>query len=251
MRLREIWRHPVKSLQGESLTAARVETDGLEGDRVWAIRDTATMKVLTARRERRLLFAGARLDSAGEPEMRLPDGSEVRGTGPATDAALSSWLKRPVALVHSDQETPAVGEFFDDPIAESSAVREWTMPSDRFVDTFPLLVLTTASVRAGAAAYPSGTWDVRRFRPNLVMQVDGEGWVEDQWRGHVIRVGEARLVVTEPCIRCTMVTRAQPGLDSDVEVYRTVAHHHAGTFGVWASVETPGPIEVGDSVDIG
>ncbi|HEV2758558.1 MAG TPA: MOSC N-terminal beta barrel domain-containing protein [Acidimicrobiales bacterium] len=250
MRLSEIWRHPVKSLQGESLTAARIESDGLDGDRVWAIRDTATMKVLTARRERRLLFAGARLGSAGEPDFRLPDGREVRGTGPETDAALSSWLGRPVALVRSDQTAPAVGEFFDDPIDESSAVIEWTMPSGRFVDAFPLHVLTTASLRAGAAAFPSGTWDVRRFRPNLVVQVDSEGWVEDQWRGRVLRVGEARLLVTEACARCTMVTRAQPGLDSDVDVYRTVARHHAATFGVWASVETPGLINIGDSLDI-
>ncbi|MDQ3640314.1 MAG: MOSC domain-containing protein [Actinomycetota bacterium] len=251
MRLREIWRHPVKSLQGESLTAAGIEADGLEGDRVWAIRDRATMKVLTARRERRLLFAAARLDSTGEPELRLPDGSDVRGTGPATDAALSSWLGRPVTLAHADEETPAVGEFFDDPIDERSAVREWAMPSGRFVDASPLHVLTTASLGAGAAAFPSGTWDVRRFRPNLVVQVDGESWVEDQWCGRVLRVGEARLMVTEPCTRCTMVTRAQPGLDADVDVYRTVARHHAATFGVWASVETPGLIEVGDSLDIG
>ena len=51
--------------------------------------------------------------------------------------------------------------------------------------------------------------------------------------------------------RYTMVTRSQPGLDSDVGVYRAVAHHDAGTFGVWASVEKPGLIEVGDSLDIG
>ena len=251
MRVREIWRHPVKSMQGESLTAARIETDGVEGDRVWAIRDTATMKVLTARRERRLLSAAARLDSAGEPGLRLPDGSEVRGTGPETDAALSSWLGRPVALVDPKQETPAVGEFFDDPTDESSAVIEWTMLSGRFVDAYPLHVLTTASLRAGAAAFPSGTWDVRRFRPNLVVEVDGEGWVEDQWCGRTLRVGEARLMVTEACARCTMVTRAQPGLDSDVDMYRTVARHHAGTFGVWASVDTPGLIQVGDVLDLG
>ena len=233
------------------MTAAWIETDGVEGDRVWAIRDTGTMKVLTARRERRLLLAAARLDSAGEPELRLPDGSEVRGTGPETDAALSSWLGRPVVLIHSDQETPAVGEFFDDPTDESSAVIEWTMPSGRFVDAYPLHVLTTASLRAGAAAFPSGTWDVRRFRPNLVVEVDGEGWVEDQWCGRMLRVGEARLMVTEACARCTMVTRAQPGLDSDVDMYRTVARHHAGTFGVWASVDTPGLIQVGDVLDLG
>jgi hypothetical protein len=43
-----------------------------------------------------------------------------------------------------------------------------------------------------------------------------------------------------------MVTRAQPGLDADVEVFRSLARHHDGHFGVWSDVLEAGWLSVGD-----
>jgi len=37
-----LWRHAVKSLQGERLESACFEDDGLVGDRRWGIRDFLT-----------------------------------------------------------------------------------------------------------------------------------------------------------------------------------------------------------------
>jgi hypothetical protein len=45
-------------------------------------------------------------------------------------------------------------EYFADATDDTSAAIEWTMPPGRFVDALALLVLTTASLRAGAARYP-------------------------------------------------------------------------------------------------
>jgi hypothetical protein len=47
-----------------------------------------------------------------------------------------------------------------------------------------------------------------------------------------------------------MVTRPQPGLDRDVDVFKTLARYHGATFGVWATVQTPGVVHVGDQVTI-
>ena len=125
------------------------------------------------------------------------------------------------------------------------------MPAGRFVDALPVLVLTTASLRAAAALHPGGDWDVRRFRPNLLLEVPGTGWLEDTWcDGQTLRVGEAELVPRQPCIRCTMVTRPQPALGEDRDIFRTLARHHGGNFGVWATVRTPGRVRVGDQVDV-
>ncbi|MGZ4507212.1 MAG: MOSC domain-containing protein [Blastococcus sp.] len=67
------------------------------------------------------------------------------------------------------------------------------MPADRFVDALPLLVLTTASLRTAAALHPEGDWNVRRFRPNLVVDVAGEGWIEDGWcAGATLHIIEPR-----------------------------------------------------------
>ena len=57
--------------------------------------------------------------------------------------------------------------------------------------------------------------------------------------------GNVTLLPAQPCIRCTMVTRAQPGLDADVDVFRTLARHHRGHFGMWSEVLETGTLTVG------
>ncbi len=250
VRVLELWRHPVKSFQGERLSAATLEGDGLSCDRAWGVRDADTGKILTGRREPRLLMASAALNDDATPHITLPDGTTADGTGPATDGTLSAWLGRPVTLDSAAGAPPAVGEFFDDATDDTSRVLEWTMPPGRFVDALPLLVLTTASLRAGAVALPGADWVVRRFRPNVLIEAGGTGWAEDAWCGQTLRVGEARLSVEAPCARCTVVTRPQPGIDRDLDVYRTLLSRHQGTFGVWASVAVPGTIGVGDAVEV-
>jgi MOSC domain-containing protein len=247
----ELWRYPVKSMQGERLLEASIEMDGLVGDRRWAVRDEQTGRVLTGRREPRLLEAAATFgDDGGAPTIVLPDGARLEGDGAATDGVLSDWLARPVRLVPAT-DVGDRAEFFADPTDDASAAIEWAMPPGRFVDAMPLLMLTTASLRAGALLYRDGAWDVRRFRPNLLLDAVGDGWVEDAWCGRVARVGAVvEVVPRQPCVRCTMVTRPQAGLARDLDVYRTLARHHDGNLGVWTSVATPGTIAAGDSVDV-
>ena len=247
----ELWRYPVKSLQGERLTAVNVEADGLHGDRRWGIRDDATGRVLTGRREPRLLEAAATLNDANEPVIVLPGGSELDGPGQATDAALSDWLARPVRLVPANDEHGERAEFFADATDDTSEAIEWTMPPGRFVDAMALLVLTTASLRAGATRYPDGDWDVRRFRPNVLVDGAGEGWAEDSWCGQAIGIGAVELLPQQPCIRCTMVTRAQSGLRRDLDIYRTLARDHDGTLGVWTAVRSAGVVTEGQEVSLG
>ena len=249
MRLAQITRYPVKSLQGEALDVAEIERDGLGGDRGWGIRDETTGKVLTGRRAPELLFASASLAPHGVPVITLPSGVECHGPGAETDAALSEWLGKPVRLVHSVGAAGGRAEFFADPTDDASKALEWTMPADRFVDALPLLVLTTASLRTAAALHPEGDWNVRRFRPNLLVDGDGDGWVEDDWCGRsVLRIGAVELLPQEPCVRCTMVTRPQPDLVDDRDIFRTLARHHGGLFGAWTAIAAGGTVRVGDEV---
>jgi uncharacterized protein YcbX len=240
----------VKSLQGEWLEAGVLEEDGLLGDRRWGIRDEGSGKILTGRREPPLLQAAASLGEDGQPEIALPDGTVLHGTGAATDSALSDWLGRAVTLVAAGSPGGRA-EFFADAIDDTSEALEWTMPAGRFVDAAPLLVLTTASLRAAAGFHPEGQWDVRRFRPNLLVDVDADGWVEDGWCGQTVRIGDVELVPRRACVRCTMVIRPQPGLERDVDIYKTVARHHGGNLGMWTTVQTPGAIRSADVVRLG
>ncbi len=254
MRVKEIWRYPVKSLQGEKLSEARLDVSGVRGDRCWGIRDVTTNKILTGRREPELLLAAASCTDDGEPDIALPSGELCHGSGPKTDAALSDWLQRSVTLVSAHGAPGGEAEYFADATDDTSEAIGWSMPAGRFVDAVPLLLLTTASLRAGAELYPTGDWSVRRFRPNLLVDVDtfadGGSWLEDGWCGSAVHIGSTTVVPAQGCIRCTMVTRAQPALERDLDIYKTLARHHGGTFGVWTQVTTPGDIHVNDSVTV-
>jgi uncharacterized protein YcbX len=249
MRLIQIARYPVKSLQGELLDTAVIEADGLHADRMWGIRDEPSGRLLTARREPRLLFAAARLAAGGALVVTLPTGTECHGEGRDTDAALTGWLGRPVRLVKAIGAPAARAEYFADATDDRSEAIEWTMPANRFVDAMPLLVLTTASLRTAAALHADGDWDLRRFRPNLVVDVPGDGWVEDGWcAGRELQIGEAIVEPSQPCIRCTMVTRPQRALGDDRDIFRTLARNHSGHFGAWSTVGRSGTVRVGDEV---
>jgi MOSC domain-containing protein len=99
---------------------------------------------------------------SGLPVITLADGRELIGPGATTDAALSTWLGKPVTPVAAECDA-ARAEYFADATDDSSRAIEWTMPKGRFVDAFPLLLMTTAGLRVGASVYSSGTWDVRRL----------------------------------------------------------------------------------------
>lgn len=251
MRVAQLWRYPVKSLLGERLPRLQLVGDGVDGDRAWGILDRGDGRILTARREPRLLFASSRLSADGSlPLITLPDGQELNGPGPATDAALSTWLGKPVTLVRAADSDAARAEYFADATDDASQAIEWTMPKGRFVDAFPVLVMTTSGLRGGAAAYSKGAWDVRRFRPNILIDVDGEGWVEDAWADARLSVASAQLTPRRRCIRCTMVNRAQPGLEKDVNIYKTLHRTHQGEAGMWSQVVQPGTISEGETVQL-
>jgi uncharacterized protein YcbX len=248
MHITRLWRHPVKSLQGEQVADATVDSDGIRGDRAWGVRDLTTGRILTGRREPRLLLASAHVDG-DEPVLCVPTGTTCRGLGPDTDTALSAWLGAPVALAAANQ-LPANAEYFADATDDTSAAIEWTMPAGRFVDAMPVLILTTAGLTAGKALHPGGDWNPRRFRANALIEAKGKPWVEDMWCGHTVRIGQLELDAPQPCARCTMVTRLQPGIVQDLDIYRTLARHHGGNFGIWATVRTPGTIRSGDEVEV-
>lgn len=88
-----IYRHPVKSLRGEVVTAPMVTADGLDGDRVWGIQDMATGRILTARREPTLLLAAAMLHD-GCAVIELPNGEVHRPR--ASDRCGAVELARPL-----------------------------------------------------------------------------------------------------------------------------------------------------------
>jgi hypothetical protein len=111
-------------------------------------------------------------------------------------------------------------------------------------------------LRAAAALHP-GDWDPRRFRANLLIDVAGDGFLENEWNGRRLAAGGVTLEVSVPSPRCVMTTLAQGDLPPDRGILQTLAKHNrrdvAGMglfacFGAYASVVHGGAVEVGDEV---
>ena len=233
MRVLELWRFPVKSLQGERVDVAELGPGGIVGDRSWALFDVATGFGLTARRVPDLLFAAATLRSDGAVRITLPD-----GTATDDDAVLSDWLGRPVALRSAAEVTERRRyESPEDDLDERTGWHDWEgAAGGAFHDNADgrVSLVSTATL---------GTWDRRRFRSNVVL--DGAG--EDALRGERVRLGSAVLAVGTPIPRCVMVTRPQPGgIGRDTGVLKTVHRERGGDLAIGARVLLPGTVRTGD-----
>jgi uncharacterized protein YcbX len=233
VRVAELWRYPVKSLQGEQLDGAAVADSGIVGDRAYAIFDLDTGLGLTARRVPELLFASARLRADDRrPEITLPDGTIACG-----DAALSHWLGRRVAL----RAAAEVDERqYENPMdAEHDA--DWIV-----FDGAPGPFHDSARTRVSLVSTGTlGGWDPRRFRANVLL--DGTG--EEELVGSTVAIGGVRLDVVKRVMRCVIITRPQSGaIERDLEVLRTVNRERAGCLAIGALVSGTGTMGVGDEV---
>jgi uncharacterized protein YcbX len=239
VRVVELWRYPVKSLQGERLDAAEIGAEGITGDRQWALFDLDTGFGLTARRVPELLFAAARLRVDGGVEVVLPD-----GTVTTDDTVISDWLGRRVTLRGAD-DVPGRRRYEspEDDLAEAAATtgrwHDWQGAPGAFHDNAGgrVSLVTTGTL---------GTWDRRRFRSNVVLDGAGEGGLI----GSQVRLGSAVLDIGDPIPRCVMVTRPQPGgIGRDTSVLKTIHRERGGDLAVAALVSTPGRVRAGDVLE--
>ena len=229
LKVLQLWRYPVKSMAGEQVQVIDVGATGLEGDRRWGVVDLQTGRVLTARREKRLLFASAHLVAPDQVEIRLPDGSL------ADDAALSRWLDRPVAL----ERAGSVGGTYENPrdFENETDWVTWQGPPEAWHDSARVSLVSTATL---------DDWDLRRFRPNIVL----EGHGEDALVGNRVEIGDVAMEITKQIDRCVMVTRAQPGIETDLDILRTINRTRNTHLAVGARISRPGQLAEGDELTV-
>jgi hypothetical protein len=281
-----IWRYPVKGMRGEEVEGADVTAHGVRGDRCYAVFDPITGRVASAKHPRkwaRLFDCHATYEAEPHgdsplPPVRitLPDGEAITSERPDRDAILARALGRDASLITRpptggtyEASWPAIDGVV--PVGESlPSEGEETMtalpvalaaPKETFFDGTVIHLLTTASLRRLRALYPEGDFDVRRFRPNIVVEIPDEvaDFVENGWVGKSVAIGETlRLSVMLPCPRCVMPTLSQGDmLPRDVGILRTIARNNQqpvldmgnmGCAGVYADVAEPGFIRCGDPV---
>jgi uncharacterized protein len=261
-----LWRYPVKSMMGEELNASEVTDRGLLGDRSLALIDTETGKVVSAKNPKkwstmfdfRAAFREPPQQGETLPAVRvtLPDGGSVTSDDARFAELMSTGLGRPVTLATAASSEPSLEEYWPD-MAEldyQETVTDETMPAGTFFDLATIHVLTTATINQLRELYPEGRFEVRRFRPNIVVRSDDSetGFVESNWVGQELRVGDdVVLEITDHCPRCVMTTLPQGDLPKDSGILRTAARHNDVHVGVYGEVRRAGRVQRGDPVTLG
>jgi len=260
-----LWRYPVKSMMGEELNATEVTERGLLGDRAYALVDSSDGKAATAKNPRkwpnlfdfRATFVEPVRAAATVPPVHitLPDGTPVTSNQGDLNKILSKALNREVTLRAAQGRAVTAEEYWPDMegLDHRDTVTDFTLPQGTFFDLAMIHLVTTATLDRLRELYPQGRFEIRRFRPNIVVQlVSGQkGFAENAWVGHTLAIGTAvRLNITGPCGRCVMTTLAQGDLSRDPGILRTAAQHNQVNVGVYAAVVQGGTIRRGDPVRI-
>ncbi len=277
-----IHRYPVKSMQGETLDEVFVGANGVTGDRAWAVRNEKRGGIQGAKQIAGLMRCRARFleeptpgATAPIPEITLSDGACFRADDETAAARLSASVETEVTLwpllppemsdhyrrlppEDPDQDmTEALREIFgrepDEPIPDLEKfppdLFQYETPPGTYFDAFPLTLMSQASLDAMAAVAPESRFDIRRFRPSfLIDDVPGAGHPEFDWEGRRLEVGDAVLALESRCPRCVMTTHGFDDLPKDPKVMRALVRETGGNLGIYARVETPGKIRVGDAV---
>ena len=248
-------------MMGEELNGAEITERGLLGDRAYALLDSSTAKVVSAKNPRkwpnffdfRAAFVEPPRKGEKIPPVRiaLPNGTTLTSEQRELNQVLTNALGRAVTLVTAAPETPSLEEYWPDMegLAHRETVTDEAIPAGTFFDLAVAHVLTTATLDRLRDLYPQGRFEVRRFRPNIVVQPSSgeKTFVENAWIGHTLAIGDqVRLNITGPCPRCVMTTLSQGDLPRDPGILRTAAQHNQVNVGVYAAVVRGGTIRRGD-----
>lgn len=127
---------------------------------------------------------------------------------------------------------------------------EFTSPPGTYFDAFPIHLLTTSSLRIMERLNSEANWDVRRFRPNFLIESELQGLIESDWSSQRFRIGSAVVRCQIPTARCGMTTHAQKDLPKDPSILRTIVKDTDQNLGIYASVVAGGVVKIGDSVEL-
>ncbi len=276
-----LYRYPVKSMGGHTLTATPLTLRGIPGDRCWTVKDEERGGIKGGKRFPELM--GMQAVCVEEPteaqpsphvNITLADGTTVLSSDALAHEKLSAAIDAPVTLwplLPADQldhylrgprqpgvdfET-AMREVFartpDEPLPDLSVfppeLMQYESPPGTYFDAFSLLIMSNESLVSMQAA-SDAVIDVRRFRPNIVLdwgQTD-DAYPEEEWAGKQARLGEALIQFEVACPRCVMTTHGFADIPQQPQVMRSLVKHNGGNLGIYASVLEGGTVRLGDSL---
>lgn len=240
--LAHIWRHPIKGIGCEPLSATRLEIDRpVPGDRVWAV------------------LRDGRIDTGAWQRCA----TFLRGaTGPSLMAIDAVTTASGFDLSHPERPLLSF-----DPTVEPEKLIDWVRPiwpADKPAPAgliksppegmsdvpYPSISILSHSSRAALSEALNMPLDMRRFRGNL--WIDGlEPFKEFDLVGKRLAIGSVILEIVEPNTRCR-ATESNPDTGTrDADVLNALEQNWGHTdFGVYGKVTQAGEISVGDDVAV-
>jgi len=221
----ELWTYPIKSCRGIRLQCLEILETGVKYDRMWAVADTATGKLLTQRcqpsmaligcsidEERRVLIVNAPgmatlevsmdKDITGNEKME-PNQWTVSRVGHSEGREAAMWFAKYLNL------PTAVLLRCTAPCKPHSHTMHYvvTVKEDRgmFQDFSSLHILSTESLtwlRQRLPATEKDAAEVVRWRPNIVVSNLPCPFDEDAWG--TFTIGGVRMRTSKPCGRCSV-----------------------------------------------
>lgn len=276
-----ILRYPIKSMGGHDLSQTHIGELGIPGDRCWTLKDEARGGIKGGKRFPAIM--GMQAELTAEPSATMPsprtkitlaDGSVLHTDDTDINQRLTSAVGAEVAiwpLLPADQlehykrlppdpdtdQMAALREVFartdDEPLPDLSVfppeLMTYESPPGTYFDAYPLLIMSEAALQSMQAGAADSVIDIRRFRPNILLNTQDDGYPEDAWAGKTIRLGSAVLKLELACPRCIMTTHGFADLPKDPQVMRALVRENNGNLGIYANVVTPGEIKLGDSLE--
>ena len=269
-----IYRYPVKSMMGETLSEADIGEAGIPGDRGWAVRDEKRGGIRGGKKIPQLMTLTAQSGPTA-PLITSPDGDSASASTEGINEWLSDKLNHPVTLwpllpadqldhyrrgapdtEDFEQELRAVfGRLPEEPLPDLTGFEElleFESPPGTYFDAFPISIMSQQSLATMNRLEGESRFDVRRFRPNLLVDIPDTDhpFPEQAWVGKTLSIGSVKLKIDMTCPRCSMTTHGFDDLPRDTEVMRKLVNHSDGNLGIYASVMQAGKVSAGDSVGV-
>lgn len=231
---------PVKGLRHLSMILARVDAEGLVGDRACALVDPSAMATLKSAENGRLVQAVGRVQHDGVITVELPGGAWYAQTLDGGDEARITYWGRPVRARLVDGEVAAA-------LSDWLGRRVLLAPAPQrrsFVWDAPVSVVTMPELRvlADRLGRPELLDDLGRYRSNLVLDADLR--VGDRFR-----IGEVLLEAVGEIERCAVMDQHPLTGERDIPVLKELARYRRGpdgiALGLRCRVLEPGTVAIG------
>ncbi|MFB6468495.1 MOSC domain-containing protein [Cytobacillus sp. Hz8] len=233
--IKEIIRYPVKSFYGEKVNRTSVQSYGLYGDRSHAFLDETrpgkflTLTQMPAMTRYRAMFVGEEtMERFPELKICSPSGNIYYwGDGRLLDELESFTNKQLTPIQYTPNYVPL------------GAIEEEH-----------LLLTTDASLEKLEELWGEQV-DNLRFRPNILISLyDKSPFIEEEWFGKRVLLGDVEIEMKRHCERCTIINIDPENGITDLSLLKTVYQKRNNHFGVYASVIKTGEINVGDKITL-